>query len=90
MNKDEIFLTLKKNIMQQLEGEVEESEVGMNKSMAELGANSLDIIEIVSRTMREIKVKVPREELAKLKNLKELAEIMAKYKNEQDTKNSIS
>ena len=90
MNKDEIFLTLKKNIMQQLEGEVEESEVVMNKSLAELGANSLDIIEIVSRTMREIKVKVPREELAKLKNLKELAEIMAKYKNEQDIKNSIS
>ena len=76
--------------MQQLEGEVEESEVVMNKSLAELGANSLDIIEIVSRTMREIKVKVPREELAKLKNLKELAEIMAKYKNEQDIKNSIS
>jgi len=89
LNKDEIFLVLKKNIMQQLEGEVEESEVGINKSLADLGANSLDIIEIVSRTMREVKVKVPREELAKLKNLKELAEIMAKYKNEQNIKNNI-
>ncbi|GEM_PF-225982 len=37
-----------------------------SRSMKDLGANSLDMVEIVSRSMRELKVKVPRTELSKL------------------------
>ena len=34
--------------------------------MLDLGANSLDIVEIVTNTMRELKIKIPRDELAKI------------------------
>jgi acyl carrier protein len=44
--------------------------------MKELGVNSLDIIEIVSLSMRELKVKVPRAELAKLKNIGGLVDLL--------------
>ena len=79
MSKEQIYETLKKDILDQLEDEVEESEIDKEKSMVELGATSLDIVEIVSNTMRELKVKVPRDELAKLKNIDELVNKIADY-----------
>jgi acyl carrier protein len=47
-----------------------------------LGANSLDIIEVVSLSMRELKVKVPRAELAKLTNLEGLVDLLYTVANE--------
>ena len=44
--------------------------------MKDLGANSLDIVEVVSRSMRELKVKVPRAELAKLTNIDGLVDLL--------------
>jgi acyl carrier protein len=45
-------------------------------SMKDLGANSLDIVEVVSRTMRELKIKVPRAELSRLDNIDELVDLL--------------
>jgi len=45
-------------------------------SMKDMGANSLDIVEVVSRTMRELKIKVPRSELSKLSNLDGLVDLL--------------
>ena len=81
MTKDEIFAVLKKYILEQLEDEVEESEITINKSMLDLGANSLDIVEIVSNTMRELQIKIPRDELAKIDTMEGLVEKMTEYKN---------
>jgi acyl carrier protein len=39
------------------------------RSMKDYGANSLDIVEVVSASMRELKVKVPRAELNTLTNI---------------------
>ena len=36
---------------------------------ADYGANSLDIVEIVSGTMRELKIKIPRTELSDIHNI---------------------
>ena len=82
MTKEDVFGTLKKNIMEQLEDEVDVNDISENKSIIDLGANSLDIVEIISNTMRELEIKVPREDLAKAGNIGSLVEIMAKYKNE--------
>jgi acyl carrier protein len=49
--------------------------------MKELGANSLDIVEIVSRTMRELKVKIPRSELNSLANMDGLIDLLLKAGN---------
>ena len=81
ITKEEVFNVLKEHILDQLEDEVEESEIEISKSMLDLGANSLDIVEIISNTMRELKVKVPRDVLSKINNMNDLCQTIADYKN---------
>lgn len=81
MTKDDVFDVLKNYILEQLEDEVEESDITIDKSMLDLGANSLDIVEIVSNTMRELKIKIPRDELAKIDTMDGLVNAMTEYKN---------
>jgi len=83
MTKEQVFQVLKKYIMEQLEDEVDEKDIVITKSMLDLGANSLDIVEIVSNTMRELKIKIPRDELAKINTMEGLVEKMAEYTNMQ-------
>lgn len=40
-----------------------------SRPFTDYGANSLDIVEIVSGTMRELKVRIPRTELSDIKNI---------------------
>jgi hypothetical protein len=44
--------------------------------MRDYRVNSLDVVEIVSRSMRELKVKVPRAELRKLSNIDGLVDLL--------------
>ena len=81
MTKDEVFTVLKKYILEQLEDEVEESEITINKLFTDLGAYSLDIVEIISNTMRELQIKIPRDELAKIDTMEGLVDKMTEYKN---------
>ncbi|HEY4180520.1 MAG TPA: phosphopantetheine-binding protein [Kofleriaceae bacterium] len=75
MTKEQIFTVVKKHLLQTVDG-LEESAIDGTKSMKELGANSLDIVEIVSVSMRELKVKVPRSELSKLTNISGLVDLL--------------
>jgi acyl carrier protein len=52
--------------------------------MKDLGANSLDIVEVVSCTMRDLKVKVPRSELADLTNVDGLVDLLVKVVAEKE------
>ena len=47
------------------------------------GANSLDLVEVVSRSMRQLKVKVPRSELNKLENIEQLVDLFHKTLEEK-------
>ncbi len=44
-------------------------------SMRDLGADSLEIVEAVSRSMKELRLRVPRTELSKARNLKDLLDL---------------
>ena len=81
MTQEEVFDVLKKHILDQLEDEVEEEDVTIETSMKDLGANSLDIVEIITNTMRELKIKIPRDELAAIDTMQGLVATMADYKN---------
>jgi acyl carrier protein len=52
-----------------------------SKSMKDYGANSLDIVEVVSGAMRELKVKVPRAELNTLSNIDGLVSLLHEIKS---------
>jgi acyl carrier protein len=75
MTKEQIFAVVKKHLMQTLDG-VNGADVQPSKSMKDLGASSLDLVEIVSLSMRELKVKVPRSELSKLNNIGALVDLL--------------
>ena len=83
MTKDQIFEVVKNHIIDTLE-EIDEAEIEAQKSMKDLGANSLDIVEIVSCSMRELKVKVPRAELNKLANIQELVDLLHQVIEDKD------
>nr|AIR74924.1 acyl carrier protein [Chondromyces crocatus] len=53
----------------------DESSLDTSQSLAFYGASSLDIVEIVSGAMRELRIKVPRTELAKLKCIDDLVNL---------------
>ncbi len=79
MEKAEVIEVIKKHILENLE-DVKEDEIDPSKAMTDYGANSLDIIEIVSCSMRELNVKIPRSELTDLKNIDELADKFIEHK----------
>jgi polyketide biosynthesis acyl carrier protein len=76
ITKEAVLEIVKENLVDTLDEEIEESEIDPSKSMKDLGANSLDIVEVVSSSMRQLKVKVPRSELSKLTNIGELVDLL--------------
>ena len=73
MDKNQVIAVIKKNILKNLE-DIKESDIDPQKSMKDYGANSLDIIEVVSCSMRELQIKIPRSELADVKTIDQLAD----------------
>jgi acyl carrier protein len=82
-SKEEILQVVKNHIIDTLE-EVEDTEIKAEQSMKDLGANSLDIVEIVSCSMRELKVKVPRSELSKLEDIGALVDLLHQVLEEKE------
>ena len=75
VTKDEIAEIIKEHLMDNVE-DLDEADWDPAKTMKDLGANSLDIVEVVSCTMRDLKIKVPRSELSKLANVQELIDLL--------------
>lgn len=75
MTREEITTTLFMNIAKTLP-DVETDKIDPSRTMKELGANSLDMVEIVSRTMRQLKVKVSRSELNSAENIGALIDLI--------------
>lgn len=82
MTKEQVIEAIKKNIVENLD-DIKAEDIDPQKSMADYGANSLDIIEVVSCTMRELNIKIPRAELADIKNIDELADRFVKFKDQE-------
>lgn len=80
--KEEIIDIVKEHLMDNLE-DLDEAEFDPDKSMKDMGANSLDIVEVVSCTMRDLKIKVPRSELSKLENITQLVDLLHKTAEEK-------
>ncbi len=75
MSREHVLEVVKRHLVDTIE-ELEGVEIDPAKSMKDLGANSLDIVEVVSLSMRELKIKIPREKLNKLTNINELVELL--------------
>ena len=78
ITREEVLEVVKGHLVDTIE-ELEGVEIDPSKSMKDLGANSLDIVEVVSCSMRELKVKVPRSELNKLTDINALVDMLHEY-----------
>ena len=75
MTREVILGVVKKHLLETVE-DLTEDQIDPSKSMKALGMNSLDIVEVVSCTMRELRIKVPRAELTKLSNIDGLVDLL--------------
>lgn len=75
MNEQEVFDVVRKHLTT-IVPNIPREAVVREASMRELGASSLDIVEVVSCSMRELRVRVPRSELQGLKNIGDLVGLL--------------
>jgi len=80
MTRPEVLAVVAKHLATAVDG-LDPTSVDPLKSMKDYGANSLDIVEVVSGAMREMKVKVPRAELNKLTNIDGLVGLLHQSKS---------
>jgi len=80
-NRKQVLAVVMENMIDILE--VDRDLIDPQKSMVDLGANSLDIVEVVSCSMRELRVKVPRSELSKLTNVNGLVDLLVEVSEEK-------
>ena len=80
MTKEEVAEVVKRNIVENLD-DIELEDIDTQKSMKDYGANSLDMIEVVSCSMRELNIKIPRSELSDIGNIDELTNKFMEYVN---------
>ena len=56
--------------------DIDPSSIDSARSMKELGANSLDMVEVVSSSMRELRIRIPRAELERIENIDGLVDVL--------------
>jgi acyl carrier protein len=67
-----------KSNIQTIVEEAQGMEITEEMSMRDLGADSLQIVEVVSRSMKELRLKVPRTDLMNARDLKGLIDLFEK------------
>ena len=79
MTREEVLQVVLKHIAENVDG-VDKATIDPRKTMAEYDASSLDIVEIVSASMRDLQLSIPRTELAKLQNIDQLVDLLTERK----------
>ena len=82
MTREHIYAVVVKHLIDAVD-DLDPQVIDPTLSMKDLGANSLDIVEVVSRTMRELRIKVPRSELTKLTNMNGLVDLLYEMSQNQ-------
>ncbi len=74
MTHEEIWNVVIANVQTVIEG-AKGQEIKETNSMRDYGADSLEIVEVVSRSMKQLKIKVPRTQLSDARNLGDLVSL---------------
>jgi acyl carrier protein len=82
MDRENALRVVAKHLRLNVDG-IAEGDVDPARSMADYGASSLDIIEVVAASTRELRVRVPMTELSGLKNIGELVDVLVRSTGER-------
>jgi len=74
-SKQDVFDIVKKNTLQVLI-DVDPDAVTIDTSLTDLGANSIDRVEVVMYSMESLGINIPRTELHGVRNIRELVDLL--------------
>jgi polyketide biosynthesis acyl carrier protein len=78
MTPDQIFAVIRNNLLDVLP-ELTESQITPDRSMRELGANSIDRMDVVIAAQEDLGIKVPAHALTQASDLKSLVAVFGEY-----------
>lgn len=78
MTEEEIFAAVHRNLLEVLP-ELEGTDITPDHSMRQLGANSIDRMDVVIATQDDLGIKVPTKALTKVDDLRSLVSVLAEY-----------
>jgi polyketide biosynthesis acyl carrier protein len=80
MTKQDVFHTVKENIYEVLPY-LKGKEIAIESSLKDLGANSIDRVEIVTMSMENLNVKIPPTEFGNVNNIEGLVNLLLEKVN---------
>jgi polyketide biosynthesis acyl carrier protein len=78
MTKEQIFEVVRENVLRVLL-DVKPEQVRLETALSDLGANSVDRVEVVMYSMEELKIKVPSNDLQGIANLGGLVDVFWRH-----------
>jgi polyketide biosynthesis acyl carrier protein len=78
MTKNDIFQIVKNNVVDVLPN-VSQETIKIEQRLKDLGANSIDRMDIVTQTLEDLAIKIPMVELAKVQNIQELVDLLYEH-----------
>jgi polyketide biosynthesis acyl carrier protein len=78
LDKQTIFEVVRANTLKVLP-DLHPDDITIDKSLTDLGANSVDRIEVVIYSLEELKLNVPISELQGIRNLSALVDLLYRY-----------
>jgi polyketide biosynthesis acyl carrier protein len=74
-DKQKVFAAVKKAILEVLP-DLHPEAIGIGNNLKELGANSIDRMEVVTRSMEELQLTIPLMSFAKVSNIQGLVDVL--------------
>lgn len=78
MTKEEVFEVVKTKVLEVL-NDVKVEDITPDRSLSELGANSVDRVEVSMGAMEQLDLRIPRVQLYGVTNLAELVEVLHRH-----------
>lgn len=75
MSREEVYNIVQETIMDILP-DVEKEQISIEKQLKDVGANSIDRMEIVTMSMRELNIKIPLMSFAGVNNIEGLVNVL--------------
>lgn len=82
MQRDEIFSVIKQNIYEILE-DARGKEIHEEILIREVGLDSLEAVEIISLSMKQLNIKIPLKALSDIKTIKQLIDLFVQYADQK-------
>ncbi|RZO65287.1 MAG: acyl carrier protein [Sandaracinaceae bacterium] len=79
MERETVLSALTSNLRLVVPNSAEATVIEQSSLLADYGADSIQVVEIVSRTMRSLRVRVPRTDMSRAKDVATLVDLFVEH-----------